>query len=207
MTATHSRALHKHPGASRASSLLPVLTIFALTSCSAPDRSPPDLYERDLSGGIHDTTPVYPLKGTLALHRDGDAYECTMCHDELRNEMGTASLQVEHADIQYAHGLNDHCLHCHNPKNPDVFIDHDGTEIGGDQSTTLCAKCHGTTFRDWGIGIHGRENGYWDRTRGPANKLTCIECHDPHAPRFPQMKPDPPAAFTRFQAKHDENNP
>lgn len=183
--------------------LLAAVAICALSSCSAPDGSPDALYERDLSDGIHDTSPVYPLKGTLSLHRDGDAYECTMCHDEYRKETSFAAQQVEHADIEFAHGLNDHCLHCHNPKAPDVFIDHDGTEIPGDLSTMLCAKCHGTTYRDWGIGIHGREDGYWDRARGPAVKLTCIECHDPHAPKFPLMRPDPPPAISRFQTRRE----
>lgn len=175
------------------------LALGAISSCSAPTSDDGTPYQRDPQEGIYDTAPVYPLKGTLGLHRDGDAFQCSICHDDYRDEVSTAALQVEHADITYKHGLDDHCLHCHHPQSPDSFIDHDGTEIPGDQSTRLCAKCHGTSFRDWRIGIHGREGGHWDSTHGPVERLVCIQCHDPHAPQFPQLKPDPPAPITRFQ--------
>ena len=98
----------------------------------------------------------------------------------------------------FRHGLDQHCLHCHNPSNSDVYLNHDGTEIPNDQSTQLCGKSHGVTYRDWKIGVHGRLSGYWDDTFGPRKNFECIECHDPHNPRFPSLKPDPPPIRSRF---------
>lgn len=156
------------------------------------------LYVRDVSGGIFDSTPVRDVSGPLRLHRDGDAYECSECHEGYLDDPEIDPLAGEHADIVFTHGLDQHCLHCHNPTNSDVYLNHDGTEIPGDQSSLLCMKCHGVTQRDWEVGVHGRITGYWDDTFGERSNLECIQCHDPHNPRFPQMKPDPPPVFSRF---------
>lgn len=158
-----------------------------------------DLYVRDVSGGLYDTAPVRGEAGPLRLHRDGDAYECSMCHDGFRDDPSIDPLRDEHSDIVMKHGLDGHCLHCHNPSNSDVYLNHDGTEIPGDQSTLLCGKCHGVTFKDWQVGVHGRQDGFWDAARGPRVKLECIQCHDPHAPVFPQLVPDPAPIRSRFE--------
>ena len=57
--------------------------------------------------------------------------------------------------------------------------------------TMKCAKCHGPVYRDWENGSHGRINGYWDQSRGTQTRRRCIECHDPHAPRFAPLTPAP----------------
>jgi hypothetical protein len=46
--------------------------------------------------------------------------------------------------------------------------------------------------------MHGRTNGYWDASRGEARRLTCTECHDPHAPALPAMTPLPGPATIRM---------
>ncbi len=89
------------------------------------------------------------------------------------------------------HGLNDRCLNCHDHENRDRLRLHGTKTIGFDDVQELCAKCHGPTFRDWELGIHGRTNGYWDEASGEARKLLCTECHDPHAPAFPDIAPLP----------------
>lgn len=173
----------------------------SLAACSRSNGTNAEaLYERDVSGGIFDTAPVRDVSGPLRLHRDGDAYECSMCHEGYSGDPEIDPLKGEHADIVFTHGLDQHCLHCHNPANSDVYLNHDGTEIPGDQSTLLCAKCHGVLYRDWKIGVHGRRSGFWDSSFGPRPNLDCIQCHDPHAPRFPLMKPDPPPTLSRFSA-------
>jgi hypothetical protein len=79
---------------------------------------------------------------------------------------------------------------------------------------TLCAKCHGTIYRDWKAGVHGRENGYWNTQLGDKTKLRCIQCHDPHSPKFKDMKPlaplrypsrgaHPPALGSLSEGTHD----
>jgi hypothetical protein len=63
-----------------------------------------------------------------------------------------------------------------------------GETIVFGEAPTLCAQCHGTTWRDWEQGMHGRANDYWDVTRGAVRWLSCVECHDPHAPAFDPMQ-------------------
>ena len=174
--------------------LLPLLAL----CCTSSDVEDESLYVRDVSAGVFDTAPVRGEPGPLRLHRDGDVYECSMCHDGYRDDPELDPLADEHSDLVMEHGLESHCLHCHNPKNSDVYLNHDGAEIPDDQSTRLCGKCHGVTYRDWQIGVHGRQNGHWDATFGERLKLQCIQCHDPHHPRFPALRPDPPPIRSRF---------
>ncbi len=182
-----------------------VLLSSGLSACSfRQDDGGETLYVRDIASGLFDTAPVRTVDGPLRLHRDGDAYECSMCHEGYRDDPAIDPLAGEHADIVFTHGLDQHCLHCHNPSNSDVYLNHDGTEIPGDQSTQLCGKCHGVTYRDWKLGVHGRLSGYWDDAFGPRTNFECIECHDPHAPRFPSLKPDPPPIRSRFNIPAQE---
>jgi hypothetical protein len=93
-----------------------------------------------------------------------------------------------------AHGrnnLNNNCFNCHNPQQLDQLVTRDGTKLRLDEATLLCASCHGTTYRDWQAGVHGRTNGYWDRKLGPITRQECTSCHDPHNPTFPKMIPLP----------------
>lgn len=173
-----------------------------LSACFRSDEIDPDtLYARDTLSEVFDVSPVRTITGKLRLHRDGEAYECSMCHDGYRNDPDVDPLGDEHSDIVFDHGVEQHCLHCHNPKNSDVYVNHDGTEIPENATTTLCAKCHGMTFRDWQEGVHGRKSRFWDERFGTRLTLECIECHDPHAPRFPQMKPDPAPLVSRFDTR------
>ena len=41
-------------------------------------------------------------------------------------------------------------------------------------------------------GVHGRQNGHWNKAMGERTKLRCIQCHDPHYPLFQPMKALPP---------------
>ncbi|MBI2361870.1 MAG: hypothetical protein HYV15_00585, partial [Elusimicrobia bacterium] len=54
-----------------------------------------------------------------------------------------------------------------------------------------CAKCHGTTYRDWNNGSHGRRNGHWDVAKGGPKQTVCIACHDPHWPVFKAIQAAP----------------
>jgi hypothetical protein len=101
----------------------------------------------------------------------------------------------EHKDIQLEHGSNRFCLNCHHAANRNAFVDYDGAEIAPADIVQLCAKCHGTIYRDWQAGVHGRENGFWQIGRGIRTRLLCIQCHDPHSPKFKAMRPVPPLRY------------
>ena len=75
-----------------------------------------------------------------------------------------------------------------------------------DDVTLLCAKCHGPKYRDWKAGVHGRQNGYWDATKGPKEKLRCIQCHDPHKPAFPPIKPLAPPTYPKRAANANKDH-
>lgn len=135
-----------------------------------------------------DTTPP---RGSpeLELDRVGWNYDCMECHRSLKAKWERDYELSEHKHIQLDHGNNRFCLNCHHPENRDTFVDYDGSEISGDDTVALCAKCHGTLHQDWEAGAHGRKNGYWDTTKGDQTRLSCSQCHDPHSPAFSPMHP------------------
>lgn len=133
-----------------------------------------------------DKSPVRQTKG-LDLVKEQWTYDCMSCHRLLEARWQYDRRMVEHEDIVLNHGNNRFCLNCHHSKNRNAFADYDGSEIAEEDVVSLCAKCHGPTYRDWKAGAHGRTNGYWDKSRGPQTKLRCIQCHDPHSPKFSKM--------------------
>jgi hypothetical protein len=142
-----------------------------------------------------DKTPPRATKG-LDLVKVGWTYDCTECHKlfAARWHYDNRPL-VEHKDIKLNHGNNRFCLNCHHPTNRSAFVDYDGAEIAEADVVKLCAKCHGTIYRDWEAGVHGRPNGYWKADLGAKTKLRCIQCHDPHSPQFPALKPLAPLRY------------
>ncbi|MBT5926969.1 MAG: hypothetical protein HOH33_10145 [Verrucomicrobia bacterium] len=130
-----------------------------------------------------DKAPVRVTKG-LDLVKDTWTYDCMSCHRILESKWKYDRKLYEHEHITLDHGNNRFCLNCHHPKNRNAFVDYDGTEILEENVVLLCAKCHGPTYQDWKAGAHGRTNGFWDKTKGKQTKLRCIQCHDPHSPKF-----------------------
>ena len=137
-----------------------------------------------------DKVPPRMVMG-LDLERMGWKYDCMECHRHVDDpRFNREELKVEHEHMVFNHGNNRYCLNCHHPENRNAFVDYDGSEIPEAEVTMLCAKCHGPKYRDWKAGVHGRQNGYWDPSKGPKSKLRCIQCHDPHAPAFPLIQPE-----------------
>ena len=90
------------------------------------------------------------------------------------------------------HGRNNNCFNCHNETNLVLLQPRDGRELTFAESTKLCGSCHGPTLRDWDAGAHGRTSGYWDETRvKDRQRKDCVNCHNPHSPRFPSRQPAP----------------
>ena len=173
-----------------------------------------DLFFRDLWGHAPTFPPAtvvdaaFIKPGTVRrsaaerIRDDGtvEEFDCYACHEKGKEPVIKIGpdLQViipeEHKDLQLRHGRfnrNANCYNCHDPKKLDQLRTKDGKTLTFSESTRLCASCHGPTYRDWEVGIHGRLNGYWDRQRGEATKKDCTSCHNPHAPMFPEIKPAP----------------
>jgi hypothetical protein len=64
-----------------------------------------------------------------------------------------------------------------------------GDLVSFETSYRLCGQCHGTIFRDWKAGIHGKRTGDWN---GKKTYRLCVQCHNPHSPRFKPLSPLPP---------------
>ena len=142
-----------------------------------------------------DKTPPRATKG-LDLVKAGWTYNCMECHKLFPARWHYDDWPFnEHKDIKLDHGNNRFCLNCHHPTNRNAFVDYDGAEIVQADVVKLCAKCHGTIYRDWQAGVHGRENGFWNASMGDKTKLRCIQCHDPHSPKFKDMKPLAPLRY------------
>ncbi len=119
-------------------------------------------------------------------------FPCMDCHKK-DVPLNTTRRELEqHEEIQARlhHGPRERwCFDCHNP------IDRDQLRLAGDvlvpftESYRLCGQCHGDKYRDWKVGVHGKRTGMWN---GKKQYLLCPHCHDPHAPRFKPLKPEPP---------------
>lgn len=130
-----------------------------------------------------------------------DAFDCYACHEEgVRQQLKFDDKQQliipdEHSDIELghgAHGRNNNCFNCHNDENLLRLQARDGHELKFEESSQLCGSCHGPTKEDWDAGAHGRISGYWNRAMGSVKREDCVNCHDPHSPKFPGRKPAPP---------------
>jgi len=129
-------------------------------------------------------------------------FPCTECHADMEVNTERRELVDMHDDIVLDHGPAERwCLDCHNANDRDHLRLVNGTLVGFDESYKLCGQCHGTIFRDWREGIHGRRRGYWD---GAKEYLLCAHCHNPHAPKFQAMKPLPPPVRPQFLRTHTD---
>ncbi|MCA9135766.1 MAG: hypothetical protein KDB00_03380 [Planctomycetales bacterium] len=131
---------------------------------------------------------------------------CLTCHGirepNLQNRKPT-DLDEFHQNMTLVHGELA-CYSCHNPADAATLRLADGSPVSYPDVMTLCAQCHATQARDYKHGAHGGMNGYWDQRRGPRTRNNCIDCHDPHAPKFPTMQPTfkPRDRFLESPATH-----
>lgn len=118
---------------------------------------------------------------------------CTTCHATrvADPEHGrTKALDDFHGEIVFDHGAGAlGCNACHDPSDYDSLRGADGRRIAYADVMQLCAQCHSRQHESYRHGAHGGMNGHWDLSRGPRTRNTCTDCHDPHAPAFPSMKP------------------
>lgn len=123
-------------------------------------------------------------------------FPCSTCHGAIEPNPERRPLEAMHSDIVLHHDEEHRwCLDCHDMKDRDQLRLASGALIPFTESYRLCGQCHGTQFRDWKTGIHGKRTGYW---QGPKRYLLCVNCHNPHSPRFAGLQPLPPPVRPQF---------
>lgn len=130
-------------------------------------------------------------------------YPCSACHASFDPNPERRELSV-HGEINFQHDAEHRwCLDCHDANDRDQLRLASGAKVPFTESYRLCGQCHGTQFRDWKNGIHGKRTGYWN---GSKRYLLCVHCHNPHSPRFPSLRPLPPPIRPNYM-RHDDAQP
>lgn len=122
---------------------------------------------------------------------EGVTESCNACHQIFKSAHPARTAPSFHTDIRLRHGLNDRCVNCHDAENRERLTLRDGTSIPFADTPQLCSQCHGTVFRDWQRGTHGKTLGSWVTNSPDLRRLNCNECHDPHSPRYEPYTPLP----------------
>ncbi len=117
---------------------------------------------------------------------------CATCHttnpSNPEARLGTL-LTKFHQSLRGQHGHLT-CISCHNPDEGYASLRlADGKRLPYSEVMQLCAQCHGPQYRDYLHGAHGGMTGYWDLSRGGRERNNCVDCHHPHAPRYPTVMP------------------
>lgn len=151
-----------------------------------------------------DRSPIRGEFQPLRLRRGSFEFKCSECHRLFESPSRQEKRVAEHTDLILDHGRNNYCFNCHHKTNRDVYTDHDGSEIPSNEPARLCAKCHGTTYRDWLVGAHGKVIETWNPAQRDEKRVLCIQCHDPHSPKFPELKPMPGPVRGRVHPSGDK---
>jgi len=135
--------------------------------------------------------PPRVATGLNDAHGNGVTVACSTCHTTRQpNHQNKTVRDMDefHVGMAFSHGTVS-CLSCHNSNDYDSLKLADNSRVEFIEVMTLCAQCHGPQMNDYLHGAHGGMNGHWDLTRGPQMKNNCIDCHNPHSPQFPKMRP------------------
>lgn len=115
-------------------------------------------------------------------------------------------LQQFHQGLAFKHGALE-CASCHSVGQPPRLHLATGEALETSEALKLCAQCHGPQWRDFQRGAHGGIRGYWDASRGPKERIHCVNCHDPHAPRYVGGQPVLPPRDRLLEAHPQEAQP
>ncbi|MGD0662354.1 MAG: hypothetical protein ABSD38_30225 [Syntrophorhabdales bacterium] len=129
-------------------------------------------------------------------------FPCSSCHEGMEPNAQRRDL-TEHTNIKLRHApeVITWCFSCHDAKNRDKLHLVNGDLIDFTESYRLCGQCHGTNYRDWKAGIHGKRIGYF--AGGARSYFLCVNCHNPHDPKFKPLRPEPPP----FRPLDKQNGP
>lgn len=126
---------------------------------------------------------------------------CRTCHGfvEPKEKYAQANhLEAFHKGVEIQHG-GQSCRTCHSVPGFDSFNLAGGERISYDEVVRLCGQCHAQRLVEYQRGAHGGMTGYWDLRRGPRSRNHCLDCHNPHAPKIPQMVPAPALINRTFE--------
>ena len=107
-------------------------------------------------------------------------FPCSACHADQKNPEHRELAFHDEQQSVLAHGER-WCLDCHDLDDRDRLRLASGVRVPFTESYKLCGQCHGDKLRDWKVGVHGKRVGRWD---GQKTYFLCVNCHDPHSPRF-----------------------
>jgi len=165
--------------------VLGVLGVSGLLAASLPSQ-PADKPDAEPAKG----SPQGELIAVARPPFSDDIFPCSECHAETDVVDRTRRIVDFHETVHFDHDAeNRWCLDCHDAQNRDKLKLADGRLLDFTESYILCSQCHGTKFRDWKAGEHGRRTGSWSGTK---EYLLCVHCHDPHSPKFKAIEPMPP---------------
>ena len=150
-----------------------------------PPRALPD------AGGFATTIHASPkLVSIPARGPDGGAERvaCASCHTMKPVKAlprAPEDLHDFHQGLSFRHGELG-CAHCHveGARSHDTLHLANGDALPMIDAMRLCAQCHGPQYRDYSRGSHGGMQGAWSPALGPRTRNHCVDCHDPHAPKF-----------------------
>jgi predicted CXXCH cytochrome family protein len=176
--------------------MLSAIWLGLLVGCAPPPSPVPE--DLPTAGEPHPVmirTPHGPPgvpTGTFDEKGNAVTVACATCHTtKLANADAKLGVPLKqfHQGFVGKHG-NLSCTSCHNPADGYASLRlADGKSVLYSDVMTLCAQCHGPQFRDYQHGAHGGMSGNWDLTRGGRVRNNCIDCHDPHAPKYPSVTP------------------
>ncbi len=122
---------------------------------------------------------------------EGVEQNCNGCHQIFQPAPREDRALTYHQEIVLSHGMNDQCLNCHDADDRQMLTLRDGSTVPFVETPQLCAQCHGTVYRDWQRGTHGKTLGSWVTHSEAQRRLSCNECHNPHSPKFDPYSPMP----------------
>lgn len=156
-----------------------------------------DALTASASAGARGASLTYPVP---APPFSEGIFPCMQCHEGMPANPERRKLEM-HSEIELHHDEEHRwCLDCHDANDRDHLRTASGVLVPFTESYRLCGQCHGTQYRDWRVGIHGKRTGYWD---GSKRYLLCVHCHNPHSPRFAALKPLPPPVRPQFLREED----
>lgn len=172
----------------------------SMATAEAPDWPVPPAVE--LGALRVDPAPLRPPRVPAdEIDVGGVSLRCSECHALFESRPKPQDQLAQHGHIELDHGANAGCLNCHDLDDRNSLRTSGGVVVPLAESSTLCAGCHGPTWRDWQVGIHGRTEGSWDARSGLQSRLTCVACHDPHAPAFDELPAFPGPNTLRMGAQ------
>lgn len=171
--------------------------------------SPPGQGAKTAAEPVHRVKPQFTYSERqmrLAL------FPCADCHRLIEEGKASASGLARkghyHYRIDYRHFINDNrdrkavavgglgehhaptCLVCHDAKDRNQLrlpTSVGGATVSFNESYRQCLSCHGDKTADYHAGIHGKDIGGYGRKQ--QIRLQCVDCHNPHAPKIPQVTP------------------